>query len=75
VINADQGGYGGPRLECGPGPEARFLGYREKEVVTVVGPGENPGAPITIVLRASRDGFPKMRGWILWDPLEPEFGG
>jgi hypothetical protein len=38
VINADQGGYGGPRLECGPGPEARFLGYRDKEVVTVVGP-------------------------------------
>jgi len=30
VINADQGGYGGPRLECGPGPEARFLGYRER---------------------------------------------
>jgi Uncharacterised protein family (UPF0236) len=38
VINADQGGYGGPRLGCGPGPEARFLGYRDKEVVTVVGP-------------------------------------
>jgi hypothetical protein len=38
VINADQGGYGGPRLECGPGESARFLGYRDKEVVTVVGP-------------------------------------
>jgi hypothetical protein len=38
VINADQGGYGGPRLECGPGQQARFLGYRDKEVVTVVGP-------------------------------------
>jgi len=38
VINADQGGYGGPKLECGPGEPARFLGYRDKEVVTVVGP-------------------------------------
>lgn len=37
VINADQGGYGGPKLECGPGEQARFLGYRDKEVVTVVG--------------------------------------
>jgi hypothetical protein len=38
VLNGDQGGYSGPRLACGPGQEARFLGYRDKEVVTVVGP-------------------------------------
>jgi len=37
VLNADQGGYGGPWVQAGPGQEARFLGYRDKEVVTVVG--------------------------------------
>jgi hypothetical protein len=38
MLNGDQGGYGGPRIEAGQGQEARFLGYRDKEVVTVVGP-------------------------------------
>jgi hypothetical protein len=38
VLNGDRGGYGGPKIEGKPGQEACFLGYREKEVVTVVGP-------------------------------------
>jgi hypothetical protein len=38
VLNSDQGGYGGPKMEVEAGQEARFLGYRDKEVLTVVGP-------------------------------------
>ena len=38
MLNGDQGGYGGPRIEVEPGQEGGFLGYRDKEVVTVVGP-------------------------------------
>jgi hypothetical protein len=37
VLNGDKGGYEGPRIQVGEGQEARFLGYRDKEVVTVVG--------------------------------------
>jgi len=38
VLNGAQGGYSGPKSEVESGPEARGLGYREKEMVTVVGP-------------------------------------
>jgi hypothetical protein len=38
VLNSDQGGYGGPKMEVEPGQAGDFLGYRDKEVVTVVGP-------------------------------------
>ncbi len=37
VLNGDQGGYEGPRIKVGQGQEARFLGYRDKGVVTVLG--------------------------------------
>ena len=37
VINADQGGYGGTRIEGERGQRGRFIEYRDKEVVTVVG--------------------------------------
>jgi hypothetical protein len=38
VLNSHRGGYEGSKLEVESGQEARFLGYRDKEVVTVVGP-------------------------------------
>jgi uncharacterized protein UPF0236 len=38
MLNSDQGGYGGPQIEVEPGQAGGFLGYRDKEVVTVVGP-------------------------------------
>lgn len=38
VLNSQGGGYEGPQLEMASGAAARFLGYRDKEVVTVVGP-------------------------------------
>jgi hypothetical protein len=38
LLNADGGGYHGARVDCGKGHRARFVEYREKEVVTVLSP-------------------------------------
>ena len=38
VLNADGGGYHGSSILCQDGHRSRFLGYREKEVTTVLGP-------------------------------------
>jgi len=40
LLNADGGGYRGPRRDCGQGHRAEFVGYRRKEVVTVLAPVE-----------------------------------
>lgn len=40
LVNAEGGGYQGPRLGCRCGGQARFMGYREKRVLTVLGPLE-----------------------------------
>ena len=40
LLNADGGGYRGPRRACGQGHRAEFVGYRRKEVVTVLAPVE-----------------------------------
>jgi hypothetical protein len=38
LLNADGGGYRGARIPCGHGHEAPFVGYRRKEVLTVLAP-------------------------------------
>ncbi len=38
LLNADGGGSGGPRVACGQGHQAAFVGYRRKAVLTVLGP-------------------------------------
>lgn len=38
VLNADGGGYRGSSIRCQDGHRSRFLGYRAKEVTTVLGP-------------------------------------
>lgn len=38
LVNADGGGYRGPHLPCGQGHQAAFVGYRRKEVLTVLAP-------------------------------------
>jgi len=38
LLNADGGGYEGPRMDCGRGHQAEFVDYRPKEVVTVLSP-------------------------------------
>ena len=37
VVNADGGDYCGVRLDCGAGHEARFVDYRQKQLLTVLG--------------------------------------
>lgn len=36
LLGAD-GGYRGPRIDCGAGHSARFVGYRDKSITTVLG--------------------------------------
>ncbi|GAB93042.1 hypothetical protein [Gordonia rhizosphera] len=36
LLGAD-GGYRGPRVDCGDGHSARFVGYRDKTITTVLG--------------------------------------
>lgn len=36
LMNSDEGGYGGPRIDCGQGHPAAFVEYRRKEVLTVL---------------------------------------
>jgi hypothetical protein len=38
LLNADEGGQRGPRIDCGQGHQAEFIAYRTKEVVTVLSP-------------------------------------
>ena len=38
LLNADQGGYAGPHLSCSCGKRAGFVGYRDKQLVTVLSP-------------------------------------
>ena len=40
LLNADDGAYQGAGLRCGRGPSARFVEYRKKRLVTVLGPVE-----------------------------------
>jgi hypothetical protein len=37
LLNADAGGYQGPRLPCGEGHQAAFVAYRRKRLRTVLG--------------------------------------
>lgn len=37
VVNADGGDYCGVQLDCGVGHEARFIDYRQKQLLTVLG--------------------------------------
>lgn len=37
LLNADGGGYRGAQIACGRGHRARFLGYRSKRVLTILG--------------------------------------
>lgn len=37
LVNADGGDYCGVRLDCGAGHEARFVDYRQKQLLTVLG--------------------------------------
>ncbi len=37
LVNADGGDYGGVRLDCGAAHEARFVAYRQKQLLTVLG--------------------------------------
>ena len=37
LLDADGGGYQGAHLRCDCGQQARFVGYRGKKIVTVVG--------------------------------------
>ena len=36
LMNSDEGGYGGPHIDCGQGHQAEFVAYRRKEVLTVL---------------------------------------
>ena len=36
LLNSDEGGYGGTRVECGQGHAAEFVEYRCKEILTVL---------------------------------------
>ena len=38
LLNADQGGYRGSRIDCGEGHRAKFVEYRSKQLVTVLSP-------------------------------------
>lgn len=38
LLNGDKGGYRGWRIECARGHRAKFVGYRWKEVITVLAP-------------------------------------
>lgn len=40
LLNADEGGYRGSRINCGCGRRAEFMGYRTKRLVTVLSPVE-----------------------------------
>lgn len=40
LLNADGGGYDGARIDCGKGHRAKFIDYREKQLVTVLAPVE-----------------------------------
>ena len=40
LLNADEGGYRGSRIDCGQGHHAEFIGYRTKQLVTVLSPVE-----------------------------------
>lgn len=40
LLNADGGGYEGARIDCGKGHRAKFIDYREKQLVTVLAPVE-----------------------------------
>ena len=35
-MNSDEGGYAGPRIDCGQGHEAEFVEYRRKGILTVL---------------------------------------
>ena len=37
LLGADGGGYQGIRIDCGRGHEAQFEGYRDKQLLTVLG--------------------------------------
>ena len=37
LLGVDGGGYQGARIDCGQGHEAQFEGYRDKQLVTVLG--------------------------------------
>ncbi len=37
LLGADGGGYQGARIDCGQGHEAHFEGYRDKQLLTVLG--------------------------------------
>ena len=54
---AADGGYRGPRIDCGAGHQAEFTSYRDKAIGTVLGP--------VTVRRAGYLGFPSQRGDIL----------
>jgi len=41
LLDTDGGGYQGPYLPCGQSHEARFVEYRSKRLVTVLGPVES----------------------------------
>src|SRR5437867_10930372 len=36
LLNSDGGGYRGAHLDCSQGHAAEFVGYRDKEILTVV---------------------------------------
>lgn len=36
LMNSDEGGYAGPRIDCGRGHEAEFVEYRRKGILTVL---------------------------------------
>ena len=38
LLNADKGGYRGRQMDCGQGHQADFIGYRSKDLVTVLSP-------------------------------------
>lgn len=40
LLNADGGGYGGVRIECGKGHRAQFIEYRDKHLLTALSPLE-----------------------------------
>lgn len=38
LLNADEGGYRGTRVDCGKGHQAQFVEYRSKQLTTVLSP-------------------------------------
>ena len=53
LLNADGGGYRGPRTDCGQGHPAGFVDYRRKAILTVLAPSMSSG-PTTTVPHAPR---------------------